>query len=255
MKKGYNEPIEVRDYRNKAMFRVDDEYLNGYARLCGIYATGVYNCLCRHANHLTQTSFPSIENMAEKLGIGRDSVLKGLASLEKWGIIKKEKCRNEKTGKWLHNSYTLVDKKFWVEKPHVDNTDVDNQVDNSGSPSRYERLSQVGVADTKDTHIKVTHITPTTGVVEGQFIELFSVINPTYTYLFARQNQRDACKRLLKLRGLEDWAKVINFIASRRADRFCPRISTPLQLEQKYAELESYAASLKEKVKPKVAFK
>lgn len=81
----------------------------------------------------------------------------------------------------------------------------------------------------------------------GAFIDLFKAINPTYQYLFSRNNQRDACKRLLKLRSLEEWQKVIGFISSRRSDKFCPRISTPIQLEQKYAELESYATTLKVK--------
>lgn len=155
------ESFEVRDHRNKAMFRVDDEYLNGYAKLCGIYSTGVYNCLCRHANHLTQTSFPSIDNMADKLDVSRDSILKGLRNLEKWGIIKKEKARSDKTGKWLHNSYTLVDKKFWVPKPiesiQVVPTDTVHQVDISDSPSRPQRLDQVVPTDSKVTHRKVTH--------------------------------------------------------------------------------------------------
>lgn len=143
--------FEVRDHRRKEMYRVDDEYLNGYARLCGIYATGVYNCLCRHANHLTQTSFPSVETMAEKLDISRDSVIRGLKNLEKWNIIKKEKTRSAKTGEWIHNSYTLVDKAFWVPKP-------DQVAHSNVAPGRSQRLHQVAHSDSKDANRKDTNI-------------------------------------------------------------------------------------------------
>ncbi len=91
-----------------------------------------------------------------------------------------------------------------------------------------------------------------------EFIDLFKTINPTYAIMFGRPNQRQASARLLKLRPLEEWVNVIAFIASRRADQFCPRISTPIQLEQKYAALGNYGASLKSKVEAKkadIAFK
>lgn len=143
----FSAPFEVRDHRRKEMYRVDDEYLNGYARLCGIFATGVYNCLCRHANHLTQTSFPSVETMADKLDISRDSVIRGLKNLEKWNIIKKEKSRSAKTGEWIHNSYTLIDKDFWVPK-------TAQVADSNVAPGRSQRLHQVAHSDSKDANRK-----------------------------------------------------------------------------------------------------
>lgn len=79
------------------------------------------------------------------------------------------------------------------------------------------------------------------------FIDLFKEINPTYKWMFGRPNQRQSAERLLKLKSIEDWQKIIKFIVLRKADRFCPRIATPLQLEQKYPALESYALSLKVK--------
>lgn len=89
------------------------------------------------------------------------------------------------------------------------------------------------------------------------FIDLFKEINPTYRVMFGRPNQRDASERLLKLRPLEEWEKVIRFISSRRTDKYCPRISTPIQLEQKYGDLETYASTLKataDKAKNNIAF-
>jgi hypothetical protein len=105
----------VRDLRNKQHFIVDDEYLNGYAKLCGPSATLVYLCLCRHADR-HQESFPSVQLMAEKTGISRDSVMRGIKKLIEWNIISKERERRE-DATWLNNRYVLLDKSVWKPKP------------------------------------------------------------------------------------------------------------------------------------------
>ncbi len=125
--------IEIRDHRNKAMFRVDDKYLNGYAHLCGKYATLTYLCLCRHAD-LQQESFPSVKTMAKKLGISRDSVMEGIKALIEWNIISKtRKRRTNQT--WLCNTYTLLDKSVWKPEP--------SSTEPLGEPSRKTKQSQV----------------------------------------------------------------------------------------------------------------
>src|SRR3954451_15405663 len=105
----------VRDLRNKQHFIVDDAYLNGYAKLCGPNATLVYLCLCRHADR-HQESFPSVQLMAEKTGISRDSVMRGIKKLIEWNIIGKERERRQ-DAKWLNNRYILLDKTVWKQKP------------------------------------------------------------------------------------------------------------------------------------------
>jgi len=84
------EKFEVRDLRDKNRFVVDDKFLNGYARFLGIYAIGVYNSLCRHANK-NQSSWPSINKIAQELGIGRNKVIDGTKNLEFWQIVKKKR--------------------------------------------------------------------------------------------------------------------------------------------------------------------
>lgn len=142
--------------RRKEKFFVDDAYLNGYAKLCGPNATLVYLCLCRHSDR-HQESFPSVELMAEKTGISRDSVMRGIKTLVGWNIISKEReRRGDKT--WLNNRYALLDKSVWVAKP--------SSTEQHGYPSRKSGLpksqmggfTQVAVSDTKDTHTeKDTH--------------------------------------------------------------------------------------------------
>ena len=101
------EKIIIRDLRRKEKFVIDDEYLNDYARICGIFATGVYVSLCRHADK-EQKAFPSIKRMAAELAISESSVKRGLKKLDEHRIIVRER-----KGKMLTNRYYLLDKSEW----------------------------------------------------------------------------------------------------------------------------------------------
>lgn len=110
----------IRDLRQKDHFTVDDLYLNGYARYCGIHATGVYMALCRHANFENQQCFPSLKTIAYKLGISKSSVLRALKVLVQYNIITIERNNAIDRG-WLPNIYFLMDKRVWVA---VDNSKI-----------------------------------------------------------------------------------------------------------------------------------
>jgi hypothetical protein len=102
------EEFEVRDMREK-FFMVDDAYLNGWARVCGPYATLVYLTMCRHASK-DQLCFPSVALMSDKLGITRRRVMEGIRRLEFYNIIKVVREPGKKSFYWL------VDKKHWKKK-------------------------------------------------------------------------------------------------------------------------------------------
>ncbi len=129
----------VRDLRVKEKFVVDDVYLNGYARHCGIYATGVYMTLCRHANN-NQEAFPSVELMMEKLNISRCSVLRAIKILEDFKIIRVVKRKTEK-GTYRLNLYMLLDKSQWAPI-QISVGDMD-----SINPCLCERPIQISVGD------------------------------------------------------------------------------------------------------------
>lgn len=172
------------DKRKKEKFMMDDDYLNGQAKLCGIYATGVYMSLCRHSSK-DQEAFPSIDLMAEELAIDRKSVIKGISSLEKHRVIEIEKKRT-KTGKWQNNVYILLDKSEWskynIQVPVEDMGSTNSQVLPVPQPSPSCPMSQVPVEDCKETHLegntfKETHLargnkklTPIQQVVEKFFL-------------------------------------------------------------------------------------
>lgn len=234
-----SELFEVRDHRNKAMFRVDDEYLNGYSKLCGTNATLVYLCLCRHADR-HQESFPSVELMAEKVGVSRDSIMRGIKSLIDWNIIQKNRKRRE-NATWLNNTYILLDKSVWRPKPSSIQQHG-SQVANEAEPSRSQPNSQVAHSDTKVTHKKVTHTegSETSSLEISSLIKSFEVINPASKKFYGNKTQREACQSLIETYGFERVTTVIEkTLPKTNGMEFFPTITTPLQLMDKWATLEA----------------
>ena len=175
--------FKIRDLRKKEQFIVDDAYINGYAIQAGIYGTGVYLELCRHAGR-DQTAFPSIEHMAEKLGIGRDSVIEGIKKLQEFNIIQVKRL-----GKRLCNQYTLLDKSEWVKSATATSP--------KGGCSRSQRLGEVAPSDSKDAHSKDAHnilpaSPPASGSSQGVGEEL--VIEPSDDFTPSRALQRREAK-------------------------------------------------------------
>lgn len=231
--------FEVRDHRNKSMFRVDDEYLNGYAKLCGTNATLVYLCLCRHADR-HQESFPSIEGMAEKLDISRDSVMRGIKSLIDWNIISKVRERR-KDATWLNNRYVLIDKSVWKPKPNtqVADSNMDNQVANDGVAKSQIEPIQVAVSDTKDTHTKVTHYKEATQSVAGmnELIDLFKGVNPMYTDFFKNTTERKAIEHVVSKLGFEKTKNLLVALPEIVSKKFAPKITKPTELKRDLGKL------------------
>lgn len=146
--------IIVRDVRVKSHFVIDDEYLNGFAKLCGPSATMVYLCLCRHADQ-GQRAFPSIKLMEEKIGVSKMTVIRGIATLVAHNIIIKGQQRNPNSGRWWNNSYLLQDKSVWNKSP---GTTSDTW--SPGTKKQHHRVPLVvstgyHPADTKDSHRRI----------------------------------------------------------------------------------------------------
>lgn len=103
---------ETIDKRKYGWFRIDDLYIDKYASVCGIYATGIYASLCRHSDK-SGACFPSKETLAKELKISQRSVYNGLRKLEEFGIITISNQTKRKKGFFKNNIYTLQDKSRW----------------------------------------------------------------------------------------------------------------------------------------------
>lgn len=139
-------PFKVRDLRIKEKFFLDDAYLNGYARYLKPTATAVYLSLCRHVDK-EQSCFPAEETIAEEHGICVRTVISKIKLLQQWSIIRLEKVRSRK-GKWLNNTYYLLDKSQW-KQPSANSA--------PGLSKCKKEQHQVQPLHTKDSHLKVTH--------------------------------------------------------------------------------------------------
>lgn len=80
-----------------------------------------------------------------------------------------------------------------------------------------------------------------------KFISLFGGINPSYGELFKRKNQRAAATRLLKMHPIDWWSKFMDGYVGALEDKFCPRATTPAQLEDKLAAIMVYGRSKQSK--------
>ena len=81
----------------------------------------------------------------------------------------------------------------------------------------------------------------------AEIIKEFVVLNPACGKYYNNTTQRAACDRLLEQRGLEQVKKVIALLAKTNRISYLPTITTPAQLEDKWASLE--AGLIKEKGK------
>lgn len=230
---------KIRDLRGN-FFRVDDEYLNGYAKLCGINATGVYLSMCRHADK-QQTCFPSKRLIAEELAISERSVYTAIKKLAEWNIIKIEQQGRKEDGSFKNLLYTLLIKDDWKDKPSANGAVGKKR----HSPSANDDTTRRQQVPNKETHINHTHKNQTHIANSNEFagnkinslIEKFKPINPTYTIFFKNTTQRKALERLVKQFTYEKVSGMIDALPKIVCQKYAPQISTPLQLENKLGQL------------------
>ena len=144
--------FKVRDLRDK-FFLVDDEYFNGYGRLCGISTTGVYIVLCRHVGR-AQSCFPSKKTIADKLGISERSVYTAIKKLEQFNIIKTESRGRKRDGSYNSFTYFLLDKSQWKTVPTANIADGKKKHVPTAKNDNHQRQQ----LPNKDTHNKETHL-------------------------------------------------------------------------------------------------
>lgn len=144
--------FKIRDLRKKDQFKIDDAYLNGYARVCGKDATLVYNSLCRHAEFESQKAFPSQEKIAYEHNISVRTVRRGLKKLIDYKIIIAERVREK--GKFMNYLYILLDKSEWKSLTSGQNRPMVNQRTKTiGGKTTY------GKCPTKDNKVlRITNI-------------------------------------------------------------------------------------------------
>jgi hypothetical protein len=77
------------------------------------------------------------------------------------------------------------------------------------------------------------------------FIGQFRKVNPAYAQLFKRKNQRDAALRLYKMKGWDVWLQFFaSYSVKFKTDPYCPKATTPMELEAKLGKIIAYGTGL-----------
>ena len=88
----------------------------------------------------------------------------------------------------------------------------------------------------------------------NELVDCFSDINPSFERFFKNKTQRSSLTNLLKIHDKEKLKKVIGLLKQTNRIPYMPTITTPMQLEEKWASLEAgmikYKAKLQE-LKPR----
>ncbi len=143
---------------------------------------------------------------------------------------------------WNVNNYLDSNRtratEYQKEKKMLLLTDKKRYEFNNGSTSIEESSIEEKSIDTP---------APTSGSGDeiGKFIGLFGGINPSYDQLFKRAPQRKATERLLKKHPLDWWVKFMEGYEMALEDQFCPRATTPMQMEDKLGAIMVFARSKK----------
>ena len=244
---------------------MDDAYLNGQARICGWQATLVYLSLCRHSSS-SQESFPSLKLISEELKIDKETVVKGLRNLEKYSVITIKKFRTNK-GKWLNNTYILLDKSVWIKSGGEEKSQRGSKtsresgkfISQGGNTVTDKKPSLGGNTDLavavlsptqdgntatketqeKETHSKETHLatTPPPEAINSLLNFFKTAVNPHIS--FSNKTERKACADLIKAYGLEGAKEALAVVEEQRQhNSYLPVVTTPYHLWTKWAAIK-----------------
>lgn len=115
----------------------------------------------------------------------------------------------------------------------------------SGKPSGNHTATQKSIGEDRKEEKRIVSAPSAEEPGVQDFIKLFGGINPSYGELFKRSNQRASAGRLLKQHPIDWWAKFMEAYVGVLDDKFCPRATTPAQMEDKIAAITAYGRSRK----------
>lgn len=185
--------------------------------------------------------------LVKMTGLHKANVSRSLSKLITNGIVIK-----------TDNNMIGLQKNYEIWKPFVIKTDALSKlitpvikVDNTVIKTDNKKLSRLTDTKdtTKDTYTETTVTKPTHADLKiggelattiNEFIGLFEQVNPSHEQLFQRKNQRDAAQRMIEKHGMEPMTKLIAQLPRLLTDRYAPKATTPVQLEEKLGQILMY---------------
>lgn len=190
----------------------------------------------------------NLKDLADDLDLSEDTISRNLDTLRESGYIETTRTPNG-----LVIKVTKAKKVFQkgirrsaesAEVPNHDGTNAESETAEVRIPVRRSAVS-----NKDNTEIKQLDKTEIQEAGEpaniSYFIDLFSLVNPSYCRLFPNKTQRAALKRLLEIHGGEQLEKIIKFLPMSNKVKYAPTITTPLQLEEKLGALVAFTQKQK----------
>ncbi|MGI8363177.1 DnaD domain protein [Bacillus cereus] len=133
--------------KRKGFFMIENDAIDNCD--LDVYEFKTYAVIVRHANRDTQSAFPSLTTLAEKVGCGRKKIVQCIKSLEEKGYIQKVN-RKDGQGNNLSNIY------YVLPTPSVSEKLVVSEGNQGSVP---EKLGVVSEGNTNNTNLNNTNLT------------------------------------------------------------------------------------------------
>lgn len=92
----------------------------------------------------------------------------------------------------------------------------------------------------KDRIGKDNNTSETVAPQVSEVIKLFEDINPAVAKMYGNKTQRASCQRMLEKYGIEKIQQLVAVLPKTNTMKYAPTITTPLQLEDKMAQLVAF---------------
>ncbi len=196
--------------------------------------------------------------MAKELKVSKPTVLKHLKELEFIGYLIKKKLPS---GRML---YKIIFPPIEPEsteltlgqEPESKKARVKNLHSEESLPISNKEIQVISKNTSNTTEANASEADQS-NIFIAEVIKHFEVVNPSCRRMYGNTTQRKACDFLIKEYTFEKVIKVIEILPKTNKMNFMPIIKTPVQLEQKWSQLEDSLIRKKEEInskKAKVAF-
>ncbi|PGA32054.1 DnaD domain protein [Bacillus wiedmannii] len=153
--------------KRKGFFMIENDAIDNCD--LDVYEFKAYAVIVRHANRDTQSAFPSLTTLTEKVGCGRKKIVQCIKSLEEKGYIQKVNRKDEQ-GNNLSNIY------YVLPTPSVSEKLVVSEGNQGSVP---EKLGVVSEGNTNNTNLNNTNLTKSSSKNPFSFYESnIGVLNP-----------------------------------------------------------------------------
>lgn len=163
------------------------------------------------------------DKLSKLTGVSSSTIERVLQFLENEHQIEQQKT----------TKYRVITIINWKEYQTSDNKTDNKRTTNGQQTDTYKNVRR---KEGKNTEQKA----PEPGAEDiPVIIDSFKEVNPSYSKFFGNTTQRSAVQRLLGLHGKDQLIKVISMLPKTNSMRFFPSITSPVQLEDKWAALKT----------------